>query len=63
MSRRIWKDLGYWMSLMHDELFGRTTDFLSGFGGGFVIEPNSIVEEDDGEDKSDMVEVTMSGWS
>jgi len=48
-----------------DELFGRTMDFLSGFGGGFVIEPDTIVQGDNDEDDdmSDMVEVTMSGCS
>lgn len=45
-----------------DELFRRTMDFLGGFGG-FVIEPDTIVEDDDDEDMSDMVEVTMSGCS
>ncbi|KAF9442551.1 hypothetical protein P691DRAFT_810467 [Macrolepiota fuliginosa MF-IS2] len=43
-----------------DELFGRTMDFLGGFGG-FVIEPNTIVE--DGSEDEEMVEVVMSGCS
>lgn len=49
-----------------DDLFSRTMDFLGGFGGGFVIEPETIIDgigEDEDEDMSDMVEVVMSGCS
>jgi hypothetical protein len=47
-----------------DDLFGRTMDFLSGFGGGFALEPETIVEGDDEEDEdADMVEVVTNEYS
>ncbi|KAF7782154.1 hypothetical protein Agabi119p4_1530 [Agaricus bisporus var. burnettii] len=47
-----------------DDLFGRTMDFLSGFGGGFALEPETIVKGDDEEDEdADMVEVVTNEYS
>jgi hypothetical protein len=47
-----------------DDLFGRTMDFLSGFGGGFALEPETMVEGDDEDDEdADMVEVVPSEYS